>query len=56
MVEQRRVPDGQKLSPKAVEKSVVKRLWQDQEKTCQKCPYCGQDVDSYPCDRCHTRH
>ncbi len=23
---------------------------------CHHCRFCDQDVDSYPCDRCHTRH
>ena len=32
----------------------VKPAWQDQQMTCKKCRYCGQDIDSYPCDRCHT--
>ncbi len=23
---------------------------------CHHCRFCDQDVDCYPCDRCHTRH
>lgn len=23
---------------------------------CDLCNYRDQDVDSYPCDKCHTRH
>lgn len=26
------------------------------KKSCEQCNYRDQDIDSYPCDRCHTRH
>ncbi len=30
---------------------------QDREtRDCKHCRFCDQDVDTYPCDRCHTRH
>jgi len=28
---------------------------EDQQLTCEQCPYCTQDVDAYPCVSCHTR-
>ncbi len=27
-----------------------------EEESCQYCIYSGQDIDTYPCARCHTRH
>lgn len=27
-----------------------------EEESCQYCSYAEQDIDTYPCDRCHTRH
>jgi hypothetical protein len=26
------------------------------KKNCDECNYRDQDIDCYPCDRCHTRH
>ncbi len=26
------------------------------EKACRYCTYLEQDIDTYPCARCHTRH
>ena len=27
-----------------------------EEESCQYCSYCEQDIDTYPCAKCHTRH
>ncbi len=35
--------------------NISKPAWQ-REKTCEQCRFCDQDVDTFPCDRCHTRH
>ena len=49
----------QRIPQKATERfttNMAKPVWQDPQMTCKQCPYCGQDVDTTPCDRCHTRH
>ena len=34
-----------------------KPITQDfEEESCQFCLYSGQDIDTYPCAKCHTRH
>ena len=30
-------------------------VWQDQQMTCDQCNYNGQDIDTFPCAKCHTR-
>ncbi len=35
---------------------MTEKLWQSPQKNCKNCPYCNQDVDTYPCAQCHTRH
>lgn len=31
-------------------------VWGQREMTCQECNYNGQDIDTFPCAKCHTRH
>jgi len=31
-------------------------VWQDQQITCGQCRFSDQDIDTYPCAKCHTRH
>ncbi len=31
-------------------------VWQDRQMTCEKCPFCHQDIDTFPCAKCHTRN
>ena len=27
-----------------------------EDETCEYCTYCDQDIDTFPCAKCHTRH
>ncbi len=31
-------------------------VWGDQQMTCEECSYNDQDIDTFPCAKCHTRH
>lgn len=35
--------------------SFSKPVWQDQQMACDKCQYNGQDIDTFPCAKCHAR-
>ena len=52
-----------KFKKKEVQKGEVmlhnffKPITQDfEEESCHYCTYSEQDIDTYPCARCHTRH
>lgn len=49
-----RPPYHDKLSQTAP--SFTKPVWQDQQMTCEQCRYNDQDIDTFPCAKCHTRH
>jgi hypothetical protein len=36
--------------------SFSKPVWGDQEMSCKDCNYNEQDIDTFPCAKCHTRH
>ena len=34
----------------------TKPVWGTLNMTCEECNYNGQDIDTFPCAKCHTRH
>jgi len=44
------------VSEKMSMPNFTRPVWQDQKVPCEQCRFCDQDIDAYPCDRCHTRH
>jgi len=34
----------------------TKPVWGDLEMSCEECKYNDQDIDTFPCAKCHTRH
>ena len=34
----------------------TKPVWGDLEMSCEDCKYNDQDIDTFPCAKCHTRH
>lgn len=36
--------------------SFTKPVWGDLEMSCKECRYNEQDIDTFPCAKCHTRH
>ena len=34
----------------------TKPVWGTQEMSCDECNYNDQDIDTFPCAKCHTRH
>lgn len=34
----------------------TKPVWGQTEMSCSVCKYNDQDVDTFPCAKCHTRH
>ena len=34
----------------------TKPVWGDLEMSCDECNFNGQDIDTSPCAKCHTRH
>lgn len=37
--------------------SYFRPITQDYEdESCEFCTYCDQDIDTFPCAKCHTRH
>ena len=35
--------------------NTTKPVWVDQKMNCDQCKYNDQDVDTFPCAKCHTR-
>ena len=33
----------------------TKPVWVDPQMNCNQCEYTDQDVDTFPCAKCHTR-
>ena len=31
-------------------------VWGELDMTCKDCKFNGQDIDTFPCAKCHTRH
>lgn len=36
--------------------SFTKPVWGDTQMSCEECNYNDQDIDTFPCAKCHTRH
>jgi len=34
----------------------TKPVWGSLEMSCDECNYNDQDIDTFPCAKCHTRH
>lgn len=34
----------------------TKPVWGTLEMSCEACKYNDQDIDTFPCAKCHTRH
>jgi hypothetical protein len=34
----------------------TKPVWGSLEMSCEECNYNTQDIDTFPCAKCHTRH
>ena len=34
----------------------IKPVWGEMEMSCDECKYNDQDIDTFPCAKCHTRH
>lgn len=34
----------------------TKPVWGNKEMSCDACNYNDQDIDTFPCAKCHTRH
>ncbi len=43
-------PDLLQLAP-----NITRPVWNTQQMSCHNCQYNGQDVDTFPCAKCHTR-
>jgi len=36
--------------------SFTKPVWGTLEMSCDECNFNDQDIDTFPCAKCHTRH
>jgi hypothetical protein len=34
----------------------TKPVWGDLKMSCEECNFNDQDIDTFPCAKCHTRH
>ena len=47
----------QQISPLLIlSPNLAKPVWNDQQMACDQCRYNDQDVDTFPCAKCHTRN
>jgi len=53
-----KIPDKKPRQPQLSTKSpnFTRPVWGDLKMTCQECSYNDQDIDTFPCAKCHTRH
>ena len=50
---------SKKIGKKKISKELpnfTKPVWGDTEMSCEECNYNDQDIDTFPCAKCHTRH
>jgi hypothetical protein len=48
-----------RFNPMSAEKAlpnVTKPVWGELDMNCNTCRYNDQDIDTFPCAKCHTRH
>lgn len=56
-MDEQRTDHGKALgTEKGLMPNFIKQVWQDQEMTCGQCRFSDQDIDTYPCAKCHTRN
>jgi len=50
-------PSSQQLADPSIllAPNFTRPVWPDQQMTCDQCQYNGQDIDTFPCAKCHTR-
>ncbi|TYO99894.1 hypothetical protein EDC39_10154 [Geothermobacter ehrlichii] len=48
-----RATDGMESPPSRP--NPFRPVWSDPDMTCDSCRYNDQDIDTFPCARCHTR-
>ena len=44
----------QHATPKAP--NFTRPVWGSLDMSCEQCSYNDQDIDTFPCAKCHTRH
>jgi hypothetical protein len=47
---------AKKSQPTKAVPNIARPIWGDQQMSCDECGYNDQDIDTYPCAKCHTRH
>ena len=53
----KRDDDNKKMSRDVSETpSFTRPVWQNPDMNCKECGYNEQDIDTFPCAKCHTRH
>jgi hypothetical protein len=47
-------------NPPNVDKLIIpnftRPVWKNQQMTCEHCRFSDQDIDTFPCAKCHTRN
>jgi uncharacterized paraquat-inducible protein A len=56
MQEERRERRGSQNLVRQLNPNFTRPVWHDQQMTCENCRYANQDIDTFPCAKCHTRH
>jgi len=53
-------PPGKRFikAPRSKEKipNFTRPIWDTPDMSCENCNYNDQDIDTFPCAKCHTRH
>ena len=52
--EQNKKNDRKKISTE--QPGFTKPVWGTMDMSCDECNYNDQDIDTFPCAKCHTRH
>ena len=42
--------------PEEIMPEFTKPVWKELKMTCKSCHYNDQDIDTFPCAKCHSRH
>ena len=42
--------------PEEIMPEFTKPVWNELKMTCKHCHYNDQDIDTFPCAKCHSRH
>ena len=56
-MEEHIIPKSQSQTEPAtfIAPNATKPVWGDPQMNCDQCKYNDQDVDTFPCAKCHTR-